>query len=260
MSLSFLQIRPLDILDILIVAAIIYRLLSLMKGTRAFQMLLGVVILLLIVFVAQWLQLEGLKWIVGSLKAVWVVAFVIVFQPELRTALAELGKNRVIGLFFKREGRIIVEVVHACQELSENRFGALIVFERDTGLRDYVETGTLLEATVSDHLLTTIFTPHTPLHDGAVIIRGETLVAAGCILPLSQDPLLARTTGMRHRAAIGITEVTDAISVVVSEETGRISLAVKGELKTGLDQATLRQELNRVLFVSGPSSDEGAQS
>jgi diadenylate cyclase len=148
-----------------------------------------------------------------------------------------------------------VEVVRACQDLSESRFGALIVFERNTGLRDYTDTGTLLEAAVSDHLLTTVFTPHTPLHDGAVVIRGETLVAAGCILPLSQDPLLARTTGMRHRAAIGITEVTDAVSVVVSEETGGISLAIDGSLKGGLDPATLREELNRALAVSTPARE-----
>jgi len=247
--MAFLKIRPLDILDILIVAFVIYRLFLLMKGTRAIQMLLGLLVLLLGVITAQWWQLEGLNWIISSLKTVWVVAFVIVFQPELRTALAQLGKNRIIGLFLKRESRAIKEVVEACQELSEKGIGALIVFEMNTGLKDHIETGTLLEATVSTELLITIFTPRTPLHDGAVVIRGESIIAAGCILPLTQNPLIPHTMGMRHRAALGITEETDAVCVVVSEETRKISLAVGGKMNSGLDPVSLRQGLMKSLHM-----------
>lgn len=237
-----------DILDIIIVAFLFYRLFLLIKGTRASQMFIGLFLLIIISFIAQWLNLNALNWILSSLKTVWVIAFVILFQPELRKALSQLGQNRVLGMFLKvEESGTVSELVKACHQLTQKGLGAIIVLEQDVGLRNYVETGTTLDAMVTSDLLVTVFTPPGPLHDGAVIIEKNRIVAAGCILPLSQNPRLGRALGTRHRAGLGLSEETDAITIIVSEETSMISLAKGGKLKRKLDINALRNELVELL-------------
>ncbi len=237
-----------DVIDIVVVAFIFYKLFMLVKGTRASQMFAGLVLLVVASLVAQWFQLNALNWIVNSLKTVWVIAFVIIFQPELRKGLALLGQNRMfLPLIRVQEFGALGEILKAVEMMSEEKVGALIVMEGEVGLRNYEETGTPLSAKVTAELLTTLFTPRSPLHDGAVIIRGAEVVAAGCILPLSQNPTLSADLGTRHRAAIGLSEETDAAVIVVSEETGAISIASRGVLKRRLDKGTLRSELGRLL-------------
>ncbi len=231
-------------LDILIVAFIFYKLLVLAKGTRGAQMFLGFLVIIVASIAAESLRLVELNWIISSLKTVWVVAFVILFQPELRRGLAQLGQNRFMRFFIRfAEPGAIGEIVKAAEDMSSHRTGALIVMAQNATLRNYVETGTRIQGKVTAELLGTIFTPHSPLHDGAVIIQADQVVAAGCILPLSQNPHLAQTLGTRHRAALGLTEETDAVVVVVSEETGAMSVASKGRLRRNVDANTLRKEL-----------------
>ena len=233
-------------LDILIVAFIFYKLLVLAKGTRGAQMFLGFLVIIVASIAAESLHLVELNWIISSLKTVWVVAFVILFQPELRRGLAQLGQNRFMRFFIRfAEPGAIGEIVKAARDMSASRIGALIVMTQNATLRNYVETGTRIEGKVTAELLGTVFTPRSPLHDGAVIIQGDQVVAAGCILPLSQNPHLAQTLGTRHRAALGLTEETDAVVVVVSEETGAMSVANKGRLRRNVDGNTLRKELSQ---------------
>jgi diadenylate cyclase len=243
-----------DILDVIIVALLFYRLFLLIKGTRAIQMFIGLFLLIIITFISHWLNLNALNWILNSLKTVWVIAFVILFQPELRKALTQLGQNRILGLFIKvEESGIMSEIVKACHQLTVKGLGAIIVLERDVGLRNYIETGTPLDARVTSELLITLFTTPSPLHDGAVIIEKNRIVAAGCILPLSQNPRLGRSLGTRHRAGLGLSEETDAVVIIISEETKMISLAIGGKLKRKLDINTLR---NNLVGIFGIKSEE----
>jgi diadenylate cyclase len=247
----------LSILDVLIVAALLYRMFLIIRGTRAAQMFVGLVGIVLTSIVARWIQLDTLNWIINNLTTVWVIAFVILFQPELRRALAVIGQSRWVGSFLRVEAYgMLGEVVRAVEDMATHRIGALIVFERDLGLRNYEETGRRIDARVSAELIETIFTPGTPLHDGALIIRGETAVAAGCLLPLSQNPLLPTTLGTRHRAALGLAEETDAVVLVVSEDRGTVGLAHRGRLLTDLDEGRLRAELAQIF---GPPK-EGTES
>jgi len=244
----------LDIIDILIVAFLFYRLFAMIKGTRASQMFVGLIIIVFASIVAQWFRLNALNWIIGSLQTVWVILFVIIFQPELRALLTHIGQNRLVRALIRvEEYGVVSEAIKAVEEMSKERRGAIIVFERDMGLRNYVETGTRLDASVTAELLETIFTPHSPLHDGAVVIRGDQIIAAGCILPLSQTGGLSPLLGTRHRAALGLAEETDAAVLVVSEETGAISIAHKSELKWNLDEGQLRSELAGIF---NPRPDE----
>ena len=242
-----IEIRPqflVDMIDVLVVAFLFYRLFAMIKGTRAAQMFVGLVFIVIASIVAQWFRLNALNWIINSLKTVWVILFVILFQPELRAVLTHIGQNRLLRALIRvGEGGVLKEILGAVEEMGRERRGALIVIERDMGLRDYIETGTKLDATVTKELLETIFTPHSPLHDGAVVIRGDQISAAGCILPLSATAGLSPLLGTRHRAALGLAEETDACVFVVSEETGAISIAHKGELKWNLDEGQLRSEL-----------------
>ena len=242
-----IEIRPqflVDLIDILVVAFLFYRLFAMIKGTRAAQMFVGLVFIVIASIVAQWFRLNALNWIINSLKTVWVILFVILFQPELRAVLTHIGQNRLLRALIRvGEGGVLKEILGAVEEMGRERRGALIVIERDMGLRDYIETGTKLDATVTKELLETIFTPHSPLHDGAVVIRGDQISAAGCILPLSATAGLSPLLGTRHRAALGLAEETDACVFVVSEENGAISIAHKGELKWNLDEGQLRSEL-----------------
>ncbi len=234
----------LDVLDIVIVTFLLYKLFTLMRGTRAVHMFFGLIVLFVLSVVAQWMNLMALNWIISSLKTVWVIAFVIIFQPELRRALASLGQNRYLSRFFTvEEAGVIPEIIKSTARLADKGIGAIIVLEKDMGLKNYIETGTKVDARITSELLETIFTPSSPLHDGAVIIQNDRVTAAGCILPLTSDARLSAALGTRHRAAIGLTEETDAIVIVVSEETHAISYAQGGKLKRKIDTNTLRADL-----------------
>jgi diadenylate cyclase len=234
-----------DVLDVLIVSYLLYRLFSLMRGTRAVHMFFGLIILFILSVIANFVNMIALNWIIASLRTVWVIAFVIIFQPELRRALAQMGQNRFLSRFVSvsESKGVIPEVIKAVSAMAEKKIGALIVLEKDMGLKNYVETGTKVDAKVTSELLGTIFTPPSPLHDGAVIIENDRVVAAGCILPLTQDPRVTSALGTRHRAALGLSEETDAIAVVVSEETGTIAYAEGGKLHRKIDLNTLRSDL-----------------
>jgi len=235
----------LDVIDILIVAGLFYRLLSLVRGTRSAQMIVGLLLIALVGVVANYFDLLAVRWIVTSLKTVWLIVFVILFQPELRHALAQLGRTRYFRSFLRGENfGVLGEVVRAVESLAQRRHGGLIVMERNVGLRNFVETGTRIDAKISAELLVTLFSPGSPLHDGAVIVREDTLVAASCILPLSSNPLTAISLGTRHRAALGLSEET-----VVSEQTGAISVAHRGVLYSRLDEGQLRSELSRIFRI-----------
>jgi diadenylate cyclase len=238
---GFIKFGIVDLIDVAIVWFLFYRLLILMKGTRSVQIVIGLFLVILVSFVAFWFQLEGLKWLISNIATVGIIVLVIVFQPELRGALAQIGHNKFIRMFFRYEKeRTLDEVVRGTIKLAELRYGALIVLERDIGLKDFAETGKELGAQVSSELLVTLFTPYTPLHDGAAIISGENIVAVACTLPLSQNPQYIKLYGMRHRAAVGLTEESDAVVVVVSEETGNISVAFGGRLQKNIDKSVLK--------------------
>lgn len=244
-----------DTLDIALVTLLIYRVLMLVRGTRAAQMFIGLALLMITSIAGSMLGLDALNWIVSNLKTVWVIAFVILFQPELRRALATLGQNRLFRNFVRTDSQgPIGEIVTAATRLAEQGHGALIVLEREAELRNYEETGTRIESRVSSELLETIFTPPSPLHDGAVLVRGNQLVAAGCILPLTMNPGLAATLGTRHRAALGLAEETDAVVIVVSEETQTIALAIDGQLRLRLDPLALRSELASLFVIQAKSA------
>jgi diadenylate cyclase len=236
-----------DILDILIVAFLLYRLLLLVRGTRATQMFVGLGLLAVLSWTAERLGMVVVRQILYSLQTVWVVAFIIIFQPELRTALTYLGRRRGI-MFFAAPEEIPAqqEIVHAVERLSRRGLGALIVLEREISLGRWTKTGTLLNADISSELIESIFTVPGPLHDGAVVISQDKIVAASCILPNTERSELGYVLGTRHRAAIGLSEVSDAAVIVVSEETRAISLAHAGEIRRGLSVEELTSELNRI--------------
>lgn len=243
-QIGFLSFRLIDVLDIAIVSFIIYQLLALMKGTRAAQMVTGLVLIFLVAFVAFWFQLEGLSWLFTNLATIGFIVLVIVFQPELRSMLAQMGHSRIFQTLTKvEEWKSLGEISQAVNRLSELRYGGLIVIEKTTGLKNFIETGKEINSNLSTEMLTTLFTPYTPLHDGAAIIQGEKIAAAACTLPLTQIPRYRRLFGMRHKAAIGITEVSDAIAVAVSEESGQISIAFKGVLEKDIARNDFRQRL-----------------
>ena len=242
--IAFIEFGILDIIDILIVSYIIYRFIILMHGTRAVSMLIGLGLILFLAFISTWLDMNSLKWLMARLGTVWVIAFLIVFQPELRNALTQLGNAPIFKRFVSTEGRkVVAAVIEAVELLSAAKVGALIAIKRDVGLKGYEETGKKMGAEVTPELLVTIFTPHTPLHDGAVIIEGDRIIAAGCELPLTNSPRYQRSLGMRHRAGVGLSEETDALVVMVSEETGSISLAMRGHLRRNIGQENLRRLL-----------------
>lgn len=239
-----------DAVDILAVAVIIYNLLLLIRGTRAVQVLLGIVSVGVVYYVAKLVQLPTLQRILESLLLILPVAIIVLFQQEIRRALASVGSNPLLGLSKQEKVRsTFQEVVVAAMALSSRRIGALIVMERLAGLRTYIENGIELDAQVSFDLLMNVFTPDAPLHDGAVIIHEDRIAAAACFLPLSPNPQLSKEFGSRHRAALGITEETDAVAVVVSEETGSVSIAFGGELIRDLDSRTLRNLLYKYLIT-----------
>lgn len=246
---GFLQFRLIDLLDVLVVSYVFYRMLLLMKGTRSAQIVAGLLLVGVMAFLSLWFQLQGVTWLFSNLATVGFIVLVVVFQPELRGALAQIGQSR----FFKSVLRIqdttatMDEIIRGVERLAELGWGGLIVIERDVGLRNIAETGKMVDSKVSAELLVTIFTPHSPLHDGAVIIRGDNISAAACTLPLTLDEEYADLFGMRHKAAVGITEDSDAIAIVVSEETRQISLAHSGRLYRNIPLDKLKENIAALL-------------
>ncbi|MGI6677728.1 MAG: diadenylate cyclase CdaA [Dehalobacterium sp.] len=250
-----------EIIDIFIVSYVIYKLLMLIQGTRAVQLIKGIIMLLIALNASDFLHLFTIKWILDQIWATIFVALAVIFQPELRRALEQLGR----GQFFMRTSsemgtgdrlRLVDELTRSAMKLAKTKTGSLIVMERETGINDYIETGIKVEGIVSAELIMNIFVPNTPLHDGAVIIRGDRVVAAGCFLPLSDNPYLDSSLGTRHRAALGITEISDAVALIISEETGTISVAFGGKLVRYLEEKTLRDKLQDLLI---PKSTENSR-
>ncbi len=246
--------------EIFIIFLMLYFVLRFMQGTRGVGVMRGLVFVLVIatvmlLFIVRSLQLYTVDWLLTEFLPMITIPFIILFQPELRRALVRLGENPFLGLFFKGEAPMLDEVVEAASVLSRNRLGGIIAIERKVGLDHFVEAGTRVDANISSDLINTIFWPGSPLHDGAVIIQEQRIVAAGCLLPLSDSPTVDKTLGTRHRAGMGLTEETDAISIIVSEETGVISLAVKGQITSGLDEKGLRKTLGQLL--KGDNANSG---
>jgi len=243
-----LPTRIQDYVDIVIIAYVIYRLFMWIRGTRAVQLIKGILIILFAMIIADYLKLYTIRWILRNLQTMFLVALPVVFQPELRRALEQIGRGKLFSQSFsvmpeEDMTKVIQEIIKAVKVLARNKIGALIVIERETGLNDYAESGIRINGTISSEFLINIFIPNTPLHDGAVIIRGDRVLAAGCFLPLTDSQDLSTELGTRHRAAIGITEHSDAVVVVVSEETGILSLASEGKLTRYLDETTLKEML-----------------
>lgn len=240
------------ILDIAVISFVIYKLIMLVKGTRAWQITWGLALYFLLLYVSEFLQLHTFNWLLIKVQNLGPVALVILFYPELRHALEEMGRigfwGRGFSLIAREElDQVVDEVVKATTRLSRGKVGALIVIEREIGLDNIVATGTRLDAVISAELLGTVFYPGSPLHDGAAIVRSNRIIATGCTLPLSDSPNISNLVHTRHKAAIGVSEESDAVVVVVSEETGTISLAVEGRLERGLDGDTLKNKLRELL-------------
>lgn len=233
----------LDILDISIMSLILYRLLLIVKGTKAAQMLIGLGVLLIASMASRYLELFTIDWLVQSFWAQIVIAIIVLFQPEIRRALAHMGEAQFLTFTSAEELKSLEEIVRATVALANRKIGALMVIERDTSLKDFVEVGTPLDAKVSKELLLSIFHPTSPIHDGAVIIKGNRVAAAGCFLPITLSSEVSKTLGTRHRAGIGLTEETDAIAIIVSEETGSVSMVMDSKMETRLDMGTLRDML-----------------
>ncbi|MGA7295704.1 MAG: diadenylate cyclase CdaA, partial [Terriglobales bacterium] len=241
------------VIDILLVALLIYQFLILVRGTRAAPMLVGVAALALAFYLAHLAELWTLNWLLSTLLPYVVFALIVVFQSEIRHGLADLGRRISLMRSSSSVADVYDDIVLAANLFSQNQTGALIVIEREIGLRTYIESGVALDARLSYDLLATIFRPSAPLHDGAVIVQRDRIAAAACFLPLSMNPVLSTQLGTRHRAAIGITEETDAVAVIISEETGTISMAVAGSIERDLTVERLRERLSALLRRYAPS-------
>jgi len=254
-----LPIRLLDILDILIVSALIFQLLLLIRGTRAVQLVTGLFVLFGVYALSRYLGLATLQYLLEYVGLVIPIALLVIFQPELRRMLEQLGRGGVLVSGFTPHGlgreetiRLINDISRAARVLGLRKIGALVVLERGTGLADFIETGIKVDGIVTVQLLINLFFPNSPMHDGAAVVRGNRVMAAGCLLPLSENPTISRTLGTRHRAGLGISEQTDAVAVVISEETGTISVARDGELTRGLSEEELKATLLE-LFTPEPT-------
>lgn len=242
----FNRVQFKDLVDIFIIAFLMYKIFQLTRQTRAGQVFKGFLLLIFIGWFSNLLGFQALNWLIGSIISNGAIVLLILFQPELRRALEQIGRGAKMAHLTENmdeSSRIVFEITQCILGLSRRRVGALIVFEQKTGLKDYIDTGTALDSNISGPLIANIFEPNTPLHDGAVIIRDERIVAAGCVLSLSENSNLGRELGTRHRAGLGVTEGTDAVVLIVSEETGIISMAQAGRLTRHLDA----ESLNRVL-------------
>lgn len=237
-----------DLIDIGIVAYVFYKIYMLIKETRAKQLVKGIMVLLVVTQLSEWFQLHVMNWILINTMTVGLIALLIVFQPELRRALEYIGRTKLLSksmqdLEYEQLENIVDEMMESISSLSRQKIGALIVIEKDTGLSEIAESGTILDADISRGLLINIFMPNTPLHDGAIIIRNNKILAAACFLPLSDNPSLSKDLGTRHRAGVGISEKSDAFVIMVSEETGAISVAQHGKLSRFLDTKTLKTRI-----------------
>lgn len=239
-----------DLLDILVVSILIYEVLKLIRGTRAVQMALGGGVVVLTFYLSRWGHLETVNWIIRNMVGYIVFAIIVLFQSEIRRALAHLGRGPFFRYFAKPESaeESVEELVVAASMLSAQRIGAIIAIERQIGLRNYIEGGIPLDAVLSYDLLLSIFQPASPLHDGAVIVQDDRVAAAACFLPLTVNPKLGKELGSRHRAALGLTEENDSVAIVVSEETGAVSVVADGQIERGLDAATLRDRLRTLVL------------
>ena len=255
--------NPRNVIDILVVASIIYWLLWVAQGTRATQLIRGIVTLLAVVFfVGTTLQLTALNWVLSQTWPVLLISLPVIFQPEIRRALEQLGQTSSWLPMLRPgvdelAGRNVDELVKAATQLARHRYGALIVLERETGLQDYVERGVPIDGLLTRQLLINLFYPNSPLHDGAAVVRDGRIVAASVVLPLSDNTAATSQLGTRHRAALGISEQSDAIAVVISEETGQISIAENGRLQRNLDAERLEAQLRSLLKLEGPARDRG---
>ncbi len=243
---AFSRLQGRDIVDILVIAFIIYQVLVLIKGTRGWQVTLGIAGLIIFSYIIRLLELRTVEWLLANFFTYLIFALIVIFQSEIRRGLAALGRGRFFRRFVSRQDkRQFEEIVLAATTLSSQRIGGLIILEGEIGLKNSIETGIKLDAFLTYDLLVTIFNPKSPLHDGAVVLQGDRVSAAACFLPLTLDPYLSKEFGTRHRAAIRITEETDATAIVISEETGNISAVFKGEITRGLDGPRLLKMLQR---------------
>ena len=251
-SIGFINVSLIDIIDLILVTWIFYKVYQYFKETRAGQMLIGLIILLIASFLFNAIGFSATSWLVNQFQTVWVVAFVILFQPEIRRLLIYVGQTRFFRSIFRvGTSRSLEAVVDASLKMSDRQWGALIVIQRETGLRAYKESGISIKGEVSTALLLSIFNPSSPLHDGAVVLQNTLIESAGCILPLTESEMINPDMGTRHRAALGLTEESDAIVIVVSEERGVIAAAENGRfVKLDMDEMVLRRYLNERLFIS----------
>jgi diadenylate cyclase len=251
-----------DLLDIAVVAVLIYELLLLIRGTRAMQMALSGAFLIALFFLSEWLDLETVNWLIRNLATYVVFAIIVLFQADIRRALAHFGRAQFFKYFERAssDDETLEELVVAASTLAARKIGAIIVVERQIGLRNYIEGGIPLDAMVTYDLLASIFHTGSPLHDGAVIVQGDRIAAAACFLPLSVNPRVSRELGTRHRAALGLTEENDAVAIVVSEESGAISLAIGGGLERGLSIDALQRRLQALLGVRGRTRSRGGEA
>lgn len=255
-ELTLLKLAMIGV-DIALVWYVIYQLIMLIRGTKAIQLLKGIGVVLAVRLGSFLLGLQTLQWIADQALQWGFLIIIILFQPELRRALEQLGRGSIFSRSSRSEEEILEEkieaIVQSCDYMGKRRIGAIITLERETGIDDYAETGTPINGELTQELLTNIFTPNTPLHDGAVIIKNEKIVAAACYLPLSESPFISKELGTRHRAAVGISEVTDALTVVVSEETGNISCTKNGEIRRELNKDDLHEYLLDNLSIATKS-------
>ena len=243
----FTQLRWQDALDIGIIAFVLYRLIHMIRGTRAMQMIIGLVVILLAYVSSQMFGLFTLNWVLDNFLGSIILVIIVIFQSDIRRALTQFGTAPLFGGADRIErGQVLEEITKAVVSLAARRIGGLIVLEREVGLNEYIEVGTRLDARVTRELLESVFIPHSPMHDGALVIQKGRVAAARCFLPLSVDPNLSQAFGTRHRAAVGLTEETDAVAVVISEERGKISLVVEGKVNEDLEGPQLRSSLQRL--------------
>ncbi|MBO0589569.1 diadenylate cyclase CdaA [Sporosarcina sp. E16_8] len=249
-----------NIVDVLLVWFVFYKLITVIKGTKAVQLLKGIFVLIIARILTEYFGLNTLLWMMDQVLRYGFLAIIIIFQPELRRALEQVGRGRLFARTMMQEeeerDRLIEAFVKSVSYMAKRRIGALISIEKETGLSEYIETGTGMDSMITSELLINIFIPNTPLHDGAVIVQRNRIAAAGCYLPLSESPFISKELGTRHRAAIGISEVTDAVTIIVSEETGAVSLTANGDIDRNLDMEEFEARLRRVWFGLTPEKKD----
>ncbi|TQR16237.1 diadenylate cyclase CdaA [Psychrobacillus soli] len=252
-----------NILDVLVVWFVIYKLITLIKGTKAVQLLKGIFVIIIARVVTDFLGMDTLGWLLENVISIGFFAIIVIFQPEIRRALEQIGRGKLFARSSsmqeeEEKNRLIEAMTKSVSYMAKRRIGALISIERETGLTEYIETGIQLNAHLTAELMINIFIPNTPLHDGAVIVQKNNIVSAACYLPLSESPFISKELGTRHRAAIGLSEVTDAITIVVSEETGAVSLTSNGDLHRNLSMEEFENHLKRLWF--GPTEEQVTSS